>query len=475
MHIFFHIWPGSVNAEKPSTLQGTHTQRVNKRIHFIAIGGNAMHNLALAMQQSGWQVTGSDDEIFEPSHSRLQNAGLLPAAMGWDSSRITSDIDIIVLGMHAKAGNPELGRARELGLNILSYPELVLQLCADKQRVVIGGSHGKTTITSMIMHVLKHSGRNFDYLVGSLVPGFEVSARFTPEAPVVIIEGDEYLASAEIQKPKFLLYNHHIGVVSGIAWDHVNVFPTEANYVRQFDRFADATPKGGQLIYNDDDDIASVICKKERTDVGTHGYTIHKHRVADGQVFLIDSDGAEHPIKVFGNHNLLNISAALQVCNLLRVPENTFYEAIGSFQGASFRLQSLAGYQIPVFRDFAHAPSKVKAAVNAVVAANPGKRVAAILELHTYSSLNQAFISQYNGVLEGLSQAAVYFNPAVIEHKKLAPLTSEQVGKAFGTPAPSVFTASAEAKTWIARQIAGADVLLIMTSGNFDGIDFNQL
>ena len=444
----------------------------NQKIHFIAIGGGAMHQLAIALKNNGNEVSGSDDEIFEPSRSRLAEAGILPEKEGWDERKIHPGLDIIVVGMHARQDNPELLKAKSLGLRTLSYPELIFEHSRNKQRVVIAGSHGKTTTTAMVMHVLKYSGKKFDYLVGAPVSGFEQTVRLTDEAPVIIIEGDEYLSSPDQHIPKFLVYQHHIGLVTGIAWDHINVFPSEHSYVRQFDHFADATPKAGILVYNDEDALTCVICKKEREDVTVLEYGTPKHSVKNGVTYMITAEGKEVPVRFFGVHNLSNANGARTLLGKLGVHDDVFYEAIQSFEGASRRLEKVGEKDgLIIFRDFAHAPSKLEASVGAVKTQFPGKKLHAVLELHTFSSLNKDFIQTYDQTMKAADDAIVYFNPDVVAHKKLAAISAEELQTAFGRPDLKVYTDSAALFADLAAKTYSQDVLLLMSSGNFNGTD----
>jgi UDP-N-acetylmuramate: L-alanyl-gamma-D-glutamyl-meso-diaminopimelate ligase len=446
----------------------------NQRIHFIAIGGGAMHQIAIALKKNGNQVTGSDDEIFEPSKTNLEKEGLLPEQIGWFPERINSDLDLVVLGMHARADNPELEKAKVLGLKILSYPQLIFEHSKNKQRVVVAGSHGKTTITAMIMHVLKHQGRKFDYLVGAQVPGFDYTVSLTDEAPVIIIEGDEYLSSVEQGIPKFLVYKHHIGLVSGIAWDHINVFPSENAYVRQFDHFADATPKAGILVYNDEDALASVICKKEREDVTVLEYGTPKYNFKNGQTFLIDHLGKEVPVKFFGQHNVQNANGARTLLVKLGVNDEQFFEAIRSFESASRRLEIMAENQTSVvFRDFAHAPSKLKATTESVKEQFKGRKLLAVMELHTFSSLNKAFIHNYAQGLDAADEAFVYFNPEVVKHKKLDPISENDLKEAFQRKDLQVFDNAENLFSVLEQKAAPNTTLLLMSSGNFNGTDIS--
>jgi UDP-N-acetylmuramate: L-alanyl-gamma-D-glutamyl-meso-diaminopimelate ligase len=446
-----------------------------QKVHFIAIGGSAMHNLALALHNKGFIITGSDDEIFEPSKTRLEKAGILPATLGWHPEKINKELDAIILGMHARADNPELLKAQELGLKIYSYPEYIYQQSIDKQRVVIAGSHGKTTITSMILHVLKFHKRSFDYMVGALIEGFDTMVKLTEEAPLIILEGDEYLSSPIDKTPKFLHYHHHIGLISGIAWDHINVYPTFDEYVNQFESFAEASPKGGLLIYSENDDFAAYICKKERDDVSSIEYPAHKNDIVDGITYLI-TDFGKIPLLIFGKHNMRNISGAKVVCNKIGITDELFYQAIRSFKGASNRLEILnKNYSTVVFKDFAHAPSKVKATTNAVKKQYERKDLVAVLELHTFSSLNKEFLSQYKDTFKAADVPVVYFNPETVKHKKLENISEKDVKDSFNSKELKVFTDNKQLSDYLIGLDWNNKNLLLMSSGNFGGLDVKQL
>jgi UDP-N-acetylmuramate: L-alanyl-gamma-D-glutamyl-meso-diaminopimelate ligase len=447
----------------------------NQSIHFIAIGGGVMHQIAIALKNNQNRVTGSDDEIYEPSRTHLEKAGLLPEKTGWFPEKIGKDIDLVVLGMHARADNPELEKARELGIKVVSYPQLIFEHARDKQRIVIAGSHGKTTITAMVIHCLRHFGRKFDYLVGASVPGFDSAVRLSEEAPVMVIEGDEYLSSVEQGIPKFLVYQHHIGLVSGIAWDHVNVFPSENAYVRQFDHFADATPKAGILVYNDEDALASVICKKEREDVTVLEYGTPKYNIKEGQTFLINHQGREIPVKFFGQHNVQNANGARTVLDKIGIHDEQFFEAIQSFEPASRRLEILAkGESSVVFRDFAHAPSKLKATTDSVKEQFKDRKLLAVMELHTFSSLSKSFIHHYAHGLDAADEAFVYLNPEVIHHKNLEPISEEELKSAFKRKDLHVFFSADALFAALEQKAAPRTSLLLMSSGNFNGTDLRQ-
>ena len=444
------------------------------RVHIIAMGGSVMHALAIALKKQGINVTGSDDEFLDPSRSRLEEHGLLPEKEGWFPEKIDSSIDIVLLGMHAHKDNPELARAQELKLTILSFPEFIHHQAKHKQRIVVAGSHGKTTITSMIMHVLKFHKRKFDYVVGAKVKGFDETVKLS-DAPVIIIEGDEYLSSRIDPTPKFLHYHHHIGLISGIAWDHVNVFPTEEEYVHQFDLFADATPKAGSLAYNDEDVLAPAIGSKERADVLPLPYTTHQHEIIDGVTYLIEGD-KRIKLKIFGKHNLLNLSGAKEVLSRLSITKDNFYDAIKSFELPSLRLNVVKkSNNHTIFRDYAHAPSKVEATAIAVKSQFPDRDLVGVFELHTYSSLNKDFFSRYAGTLKYCNEAIVYYNPKAVAQKKLAEFDPQDVKDAFKHPHLTVVNDVNELKKLLKEIELPYKNVLLMSSANFGGLNINKL
>ena len=446
------------------------------RVHFIAIGGSAMHNLAIAMKLKGYQVTGSDDEIFEPSFSRLKHHDLLPSYQGWNPSIITPEIDAIVLGMHARADNPELLRAKELGIKIYSYPEYLYEQSRQKTRIVVGGSHGKTTITSMIMHVLKHLNFDFDYMVGAQLSGFENMVSFSDEAPYAVFEGDEYLTSPIDPRPKFHIYRPNIAIISGISWDHINVFPTFEFYRQQFARFIDCIEPNGTIIYcADDQEVCNVVSASTRNDIKKIPYHSHPHDISNGQFRLIDN-GNLIDIKVFGRHNMQNISAAKAACNAIGITNSQFLSAISSFEGAAKRLQRLAHNSITeVYLDFAHSPSKVKATIEAMKEQYPNRDLTVCFELHTFSSLTKDFLNQYYGAFNGADKVFVFYNPHTVQIKKLSPIEPNDIIQAFGNPSPKVFTDTAELINTLLTLNWSNRNLLIMTSGSFAGIDLQHL
>jgi len=443
------------------------------RIHFIAIGGSAMHNLAIALHKKGFIVTGSDDAVFEPSNSRLARYGLLPAEMGWHESAITADLDAVILGMHALTDNPELVKAQQLGLKIYSYPEYIYEQTKDKIRVVIGGSHGKTTITSMILHVLNHYGKDFDYLVGAQLEGFDTMVKVTDSAPLMIIEGDEYLASPIDRRPKFHLYKANIAVISGVAWDHINVFPTYADYLRQFDLFIDTIQPQGKLIYCETDEELVRLVQANKSPVEKQPYQMPAHQVADGVTYLLP----EHlPLKVFGDHNLMNLSAAKQVCNELGITEEEFNAAIVSFKGASRRLELLnSENNSNIYKDFAHSPSKVKATIEAVKTQFEERRLAACLELHTFSSLNKNFLLQYENSMIRADISLVYIDEKTFQQKKVPVFSELDVRTAFNNPDLTYFNDAKKLEDYLKSLDLRNTNLLMMSSGNFGGLDLIKL
>lgn len=439
------------------------------RVHFIAIGGSAMHNLAIALQKKGYQVTGSDDEVFEPSKSRLKNLGLLPEKEGWFPESITAELDAVILGMHARQDNPELLRAQELGLKIFSYPEYLYEQTKDKIRVVVGGSHGKTSITSMIMHVLRFNQIKFDYMVGAQLEGFDTMVSLTEDAQIAVFEGDEYLSSPIDLRPKFHLYFPNIALLSGIAWDHINVFPTFPFYVEQFQIFADLIQPNGSLVYFGNDENLQQVAVKTRDDVQKLPYQAHPSVIENGITYLVSGD-KKIRLQIFGDHNLQNISGAQLVCRQLGLKEEQFYAAIAEFKGAARRLEILASNDVcTVFNDFAHSPSKLKATTEAVKKQFPERKLVACLELHTFSSLKKEFLPQYKNCMDAADLAIVYFNPHTIEHKKLEQISELQVMEAFDTPNLVVSTNSDELFDFLKELNWQNTNLLLMTSGNFSG------
>lgn len=444
-------------------------------LHFIAIGGSAMHNLALALHEKGDHITGSDDEIFEPSKSRLDKKGLLPEKFGWFTEKITSEIDAVILGMHAKADNPELLKAKELGLKIYSYPEYLFEHSKQKTRVVIGGSHGKTTITAMILHVMHYHDKEVDFMVGAQLEGFDTMVHLTDENDFILLEGDEYLSSALDRRPKFHLYEPNIALLSGIAWDHINVFPTFENYVKQFEIFLETMTNGSTLVYNEEDDILTQLAQKATKPTRKHAYSTPEHSIEDGVTYLETPEGPM-PVEVFGKHNLQNIAGAKWICQHMGVDEDDFYEAITSFTGASKRLEKIAkSEKALVFKDYAHSPSKVLATTKAVKAQFSSKIVLACLELHTYSSLNAEFLKEYKEALNAADEAVVFYSPKALEIKQLEAITEEQIFKAFGRKDLKVYTDPQAFQDFLKSKTYMDHVLLLMSSGNYGGLNFDEV
>ncbi len=438
------------------------------KIHLIAIGGSAMHNIALALHYKGFKITGSDDSIFSPSKERLKKHNLLPDKIGWFPSRITSDLDAIILGMHAKKDNPELKKAKELNIPIFSYPEYIYEQSKNKKRIVIGGSHGKTSITAMILHVLKYSSIDCDFMVGAQLEGFNAMVRLTDDSPYIILEGDEYLSSPIDKRPKFHLYQPHIAVLSGISWDHINVFPSFDIYVDQFRIFKNMVKE--TLIYCSDDKELNKL-SKEKSKCKLIPYSTPKYKIEDG----ITSISATK-LLIFGEHNLQNLNAAKLVCNQLGLSDSEFYHKIKTFKGASNRLELIKKIDNScIYKDFAHSPSKLKATSSAMKKQFPGRTLVACIELHTFSSLNKKFLQQYEGSMVAPDQAIVYFNPKAIAHKKLEAITKEQVYDAFKREDLIVFTKSEKLERHLMSLNWKHQNLLMMSSGNFNGLDFKNI
>lgn len=444
-------------------------------IHFIAIGGSAMHNLAIALHKKGYIITGSDDVIFEPSKSRLEAKGLLPESSGWFPDKIHKGLNAIILGMHAKSENPELKKAQELGLKIYSYPEFLYEQSKNKTRVVIGGSHGKTTITAMILHVLNYHDREVDYMVGAQLEGFDTMVHLTSDNDFIVLEGDEYLSSPIDTRPKFHLYKPNIALLSGISWDHVNVFPSFDIYKEQFHIFVERIVNGGILIYNEEDIAVKEIVEASTRTIRKHPYKLPSFSIEEGITYLETPEGAM-PLEIFGEHNLSNLAGAKWICQHMGIDEADFFEAIGSFKGASKRLQRIENdNELHIFKDFAHSPSKVEATVNAVKDQYPNRRVLACLELHTYSSLNSSFINEYHGTMNAADEALVFYTPEAIEIKKLAHIGENRIKEAFGRTDIQIETSASKFREFLLTADFENSVLLLMSSGNYGGLDFEIL
>ncbi|MFT7343600.1 MAG: UDP-N-acetylmuramate: L-alanyl-gamma-D-glutamyl-meso-diaminopimelate ligase [Lentimonas sp.] len=443
------------------------------RVHFIAIGGSAMHNLAIALSRKGYQITGSDDEIFEPSKGRLKKEGILPDKIGWDVDNIDSNLNAVILGMHAREDNPELLKAKELGLKIFSYPEYLYEQCKDKIRLVIGGSHGKTTITSMLLHVFKELNVDVDYMVGAQLDGYDCMVKMTEKAKIMVLEGDEYLSSPIDRRPKFHLYKPDHAIISGIAWDHINVFPTFENYVDQFDLFCQTIDKNGSLIYASNDKEVDILGKKYASVLDTIPYGVPAYTTHEKGTKII-WNAKEYTLKIFGAHNLQNLLGAMHLAEKAGVENEEFLKAAENFTGAGKRLQKVGEEgDFVMYKDFAHSPSKLKATTSAVKEQYIKRKVVACMELHTFSSLNKVFLPHYLDTMTKADEAIVYYNHEVVAHKKLPALAVSEVEEAFGEGV-RIFTDSQEMKKYLTGVSWQNSVLLMMSSGNFDGIDFDK-
>ena len=445
------------------------------KIHFIAIGGSAMHNLALALAQKGYTVTGSDDAIFEPSLSRLKKQGIAPSSLGWFPDKITSDIDAVILGMHAHSDNPELQKAKELNLKIYSYPEFLYEQSKNKTRVVIAGSHGKTTITSMVLHVLKYHQVDVDYMVGAQLEGFDTMVKLTDTNEFMILEGDEYLSSPIDLRSKFLLYQPNIALLSGIAWDHINVFPTFESYKQPFLNFVNTISQGGALIYNEEDKEVVEVAEQSSNYLKKFPYHTPNYVIKDEKVYLQTSEG-ELQLSLFGRHNLLNLEGARLVCNQIGIQNEAFYEAILSFKGASRRLEKIyETNEYIVYKDFAHAPSKVMATVKAVKENFSNKRLIACLELHTYSSLNPEFLKQYKNTLDKADEALVFYSEDALKIKRMEPISKELIINSFEKNNLQVFTDPVILENYLKEIDKNNSIFLMMSSGNYGGINLDSI
>jgi UDP-N-acetylmuramate: L-alanyl-gamma-D-glutamyl-meso-diaminopimelate ligase len=440
--------------------------------HFIAIGGSAMHNLAIALHKKGDKITGSDDEIFEPSRSRLLKYGLLPEEIGWNADKINNNIDAVVLGMHAKIDNPELLKAKDMNIPIYSYPEFLYNQTQHKKRVVVGGSHGKTSTTAMVLHILKYYNLEFDYMVGAQLDGFDTMVNFSDNSNIAVFEGDEYLTSPIDLRPKFHLYKPNIGLITGIAWDHINVFPTFENYKEQFSIFIDKIEKGGTLIYFEgDDNVVEIVKDSNRTDINFVPYSIPKYKIENGITYLLDNN-VEIPIKVFGEHNLQNISGAKQICLLLGISESKFNLAIKEFEGASKRLQLLGSNdEMSIYLDFAHSPSKLKATIDAVKQQYKDRKLIACMELHTYSSLNKDFLIQYKDTMNNADVAIVFYSEHALKLKNMDKLDENVIAESFNKQGIVVLNDKKVLIDKISSMKLSNTVLLFLSSGNFDGLN----
>ncbi len=445
------------------------------KYHFIAIGGSAMHSLAIALKENGHQVTGSDDAIFDPSLTQLQKAEICPEQMGWYPEKINKNLDAVIVGMHAKKDNPELLAAQKMGVPLFSYPELIAHYARNKTRVVIAGSHGKTTITAMVLHVLNYHQKSVDYMIGAQLEGFENSVFLSENNEFIILEGDEYLSSPIDLRPKFHHYKPQITLISGIAWDHVNVFKTQADYNRQFEIFIESITAGGVLVFNEEDDTLQKMAGDAQNTIRKEPYSIVDYTISEGVTYL-ETDEGPIPLAIFGKHNLSNLSGAKWICQLMGVDEDDFYQAISSFKGASKRLERLAnGKTSYLFKDFAHAPSKVKATTLAVKEQFPDSKLVACLELHTYSSLDPSFIVHYRNSLEKADLSIVFYDPEALKIKNRPPISPEEIVVAFDLPELRVFTEPQKLKDHLLKLDYHQKVLLMMSSGNYGGLDWEAL
>jgi len=446
------------------------------KIHFIAIGGSAMHNLALALHHKGYNVSGSDDTIFEPSKTRLENKGLLPEKLGWFPEKIATDIDAIIVGMHAREDNPELLKAQELQLKIYSYPEFLYQQSKNKTRVVIGGSHGKTTITAMILHVMNYFNIGVDYMVGAKLDGFETMVHLTQENDFIVLEGDEYLSSPIDKRPKFHLYKPNIALLSGIAWDHINVFPTYKNYLEQFELFIKKITDGGILVYNLEDKNLAKLVENTTNPIRKIPYQTPKNYFLKDNITYLSTPEGDMPIRILGKHNLSNLIGAKWICQQMGIDEMDFFEAIASFKGASMRLEKISENENrTIFKDFAHSPSKVQATTQAVKEQYPNFVLVACLELHTYSSLTPEFLKEYRTTLDSADIAVVFYSPEALKIKHLQPITNEQIAKSFNRNDLIIFTQPKLFEDYLYSLNLKNTVLLLMSSGNYGGLNWNDL
>ena len=466
-----------IKSLRPLALRGNAVSSKNMKIHFIAVGGSIMHSLAIALHQMGYEVSGSDDHIYDPARSNLAAHGLLPEVFGWNPDRITLDLDAVILGMHAFADNPELQQANELGLRVYSFPEFIFEHAKQKQRIAIAGSYGKTTITSMVMHVLEKLNKKFDYLVGGQVPGFENSVRLSEDAPIILLEGDEYLSSKIDMRPKFLLYQPHMVLLSGISWDHINVFPTEEAYIDTFRTLLNSLSKAADVIYCSSDERLSALVDQE-TDPELHylhPYSLPNYSVKGGQ-YELEIAGNTGIVSVIGKHNMININAAWEVCKLLGVEAESFLEEIHSFVGAKLRLEVLSEQPNQVIiRDYAHAPAKVQASVEAVRERFQGHNLIACVELHTFSSLNKDFLPMYQATLEPADQKIVFVDPKALESRRMPMISRKDLIEAFGEKNLRYVNSTSDLQKMIKQACSGKDVLLLMSSGNFGGVPMKAL
>ncbi len=440
------------------------------------MGGAVMHNLAIALKHAGHQITGSDDEIYDPARTRLKKEGILPAREGWFESNIHPDLDLVILGMHAREDNPELKKALDLGLKIQSFPEFIYHHSRNKKRIVIGGSHGKTTTTSMIMHALRQKGFDYDYLVGAMLEGFDTMVRLS-DAPLIVIEGDEYLSSAIDRRPKFLHYKAQISALTGIAWDHMNVFPTEENYFVQFVDYLNSLSEGARVYYFDEDShLQRLVGEHCPSGINCVPYNRIDYQKESDSWTVFSQSGKPYKVNFFGSHNMANLEVARRICMDLGMEEEDFLEAITTFKGAQKRLQLIASSDDRTFyHDFAHAPSKVRATVNSFRERFPEDKLCTVVELHTYSSLNQEFLPHYKGALDKADVAIVFFSPHTLRMKRMPPLDAEIIRKNFGRDDIVIVNDAEELKSKLVEANRIKPHFLMMSSGTFGGSNLNDL
>ena len=444
------------------------------KIHFIAIGGSIMHSLAIQLKKNGHIITGSDDVIREPSKSNLNHYDILPAKEGWCSKKISTDLDMVILGMHAKKNNPELLEAQKYNIPVISFPEFIFNSSKYKKRVVIAGSHGKTTITAMIIHVLNEYNIKFDYLLGAKIDALENQVKLD-DSKLIIIEGDEYFSSAIDLKPKFMHYDPDVLVVSGVSWDHINVFPTKSSYESAFSKLLNhVIEKNGKIFYYTHD----LFLQKSLSAYNqlSQSYDSPRYIIKKGQFILVHKN-ENIPLNIFGKHNMENMEAARQVCQEIGVCESDFYKSIKNFKGASRRLNLIKEIEnhSAVYYDFAHSPSKVFATVNAVKELYPDRFLIGCLELHTYSSLNVDFIPNYLNTLNNCSESWLYFDEQELQRKGFAKLDRKFLLRAFNHPNMTIINNKKLLRQKINQIELDNTNLLLMSSGNFSGLDIKSI
>jgi UDP-N-acetylmuramate: L-alanyl-gamma-D-glutamyl-meso-diaminopimelate ligase len=445
------------------------------KVHFTAIGGAVMHSLAIALNRQGYEVSGSDDKIADPARTNLAREGILPEAEGFFPEKVNSSLDAIILGMHARIDNPELLRAQELKIPIYSFPHYIYEVSKNKKRIVIAGSHGKTTITSMVMHVLHVNGIDIDYMVGAKVKGFDTGVRLSESAPIIVIEGDEYLASPIERESKFMFYHPHIALITGVAWDHINVFPVYEDYVNQFRKFANSVEDGGSISYYSGDKELQKIFADYQGAAKVIPYTTSDYEVRENRTYVRTAEG-EYPTIIFGTHNMQNMEGARTVCREVGITDHQFYSAMMTFEGAANRLEKLGeNAQTVIYKDFAHSPSKLQATVNAMKEQYPNRKLTAVMELHTFSSLNKDFLQEYHGGMDKADTALVFIDHEAMKLKQMPPLDPQLIIQSFGRDDMKVFSSKGELQSFLLAQDWKENNLLLMTSGQFGGMDLKGL